>query len=89
LCAEHEGQPGCLILLPFLGSLHGSAELVQSLSPSAAPCQAKKHLRPKLLATAAAAGVTIKVVNFGQPLADQGPFDVLLHKIRKKGVTRE
>ncbi|KAK9822224.1 hypothetical protein WJX81_000985 [Elliptochloris bilobata] len=45
---------------------------------------AKKHLRPKLLATAAAAGVTIKVVHYGQPLAEQGPFDVLLHKIRRK-----
>lgn len=49
------------------------------------PAQAKKHLRPKLLATAAAAGVAIKVVHFGQPLAEQGPFDVLLHKIRQTG----
>ncbi len=47
--------------------------------------QAKKHLRPTLLETAAAAGVIIKVVHFGQPLAEQGPFDVLLHKIRRKG----
>lgn len=55
------------------------------MAHAAVLAQAKKHLRPTLLETAAAAGVIIKVVHFGQPLAEQGPFDVLLHKIRRKG----
>ena len=52
------------------------------------PCwclQAKKHLGPKLLQTAAAMGIDIRPVLVGKPLREQGPFDILLHKVRRKG----
>lgn len=44
--------------------------------------QSVKHLRPPLLAAAAAAGFDIVPVTPTLPLASQGPFDALLHKIR-------
>ena len=47
--------------------------------------QAKKHLGPKLIQKAAEMGIEIRPVHVGRPLAEQGPFDVLLHKVRRKG----
>ena len=47
--------------------------------------QAKKHLGPKLLQTAAEMGIDIRPVLVGKPLLEQGPFDILLHKVRRKG----
>ena len=47
--------------------------------------QAKKHLGPKLLQTAAEMGIDIRPVLVGKPLREQGPFDILLHKVRRKG----
>ena len=47
--------------------------------------QAKKHLGPKLIGRAAEMGIEIKPVHVGRPLEEQGPFDVLLHKVRRKG----
>jgi hypothetical protein len=48
--------------------------------------QAKKHLGPKLIAAAANVGIDIVCVEYGKPLKDQGPFDVLIHKIRTPGM---
>jgi len=42
-------------------------------------------LRPALLAATAAAGYDLVIVDPDRSLADQGPFDVLLHKIRTAG----
>jgi hypothetical protein len=47
--------------------------------------QAKKHLGPKLIERAAEMGIEIRPVHVGQPLEEQGPFDILLHKVRRKG----
>ena len=47
--------------------------------------QAKKHLGPKLIGRAAEMGIEIKPVHVGRPLEEQGPFDILLHKVRRKG----
>ena len=49
------------------------------------PLQAKKHLGPKLIGRAAEMGIEIKPVHVGRPLEEQGPFDILLHKVRRKG----
>ena len=50
--------------------------------------QAKKHLGPKLIETAAQGGIDIRPIHMGRPLKEQGPFDILLHKIRRKGTPR-
>ena len=55
-----------------------------SLSLSPTP-QSAKHLRPGLLAAAARAGFDLVPVSAAAPLAEQGPFDALLHKIRTPG----
>jgi hypothetical protein len=47
--------------------------------------QAKKHLGPKLIDKAAEMGIEIRPVHVGRPLEEQGPFDILLHKVRRKG----
>lgn len=47
--------------------------------------QAKKHLGPKLIEKAAEMGIEIRPVHVGRPLEEQGPFEVLLHKVRRKG----
>ena len=47
--------------------------------------QAKKHLGPKLIERAADMGIEIRPVHVGRPLEEQGPFDILLHKVRRKG----
>ena len=49
--------------------------------------QAKKHLGPKLIDKAAEMGIEIRPVHVGRPLEEQGPFDILLHKVRRKGET--
>ena len=51
--------------------------------------QAKKHLGPKLLEKAAEMGIEIRPVHVGRPLEEQGPFEVLLHKVRRKGENAE
>ncbi|CAL5227409.1 g10367 [Coccomyxa viridis] len=48
------------------------------------PAKAKKHLGPKLIEKAAEMGIEIRPVHVGRPLEEQGPFDVLLHKVRRK-----
>ena len=47
--------------------------------------QAKKHLGPKLIEKAAEMGIEIRPVHVGRSLEEQGPFDILLHKVRQKG----
>lgn len=47
--------------------------------------QAKKHISPKLIERAAEAGIELKILNPEQPLEDQEPFNVVLHKIRNAG----
>ena len=47
--------------------------------------QAKKHLGPKLIQRAAESGIEVRPVHVGRPLEEQGPFDILLHKVRRKG----
>lgn len=44
--------------------------------------QAAKHLHDNLLAKARAAGILVKPIDLTQPLDTQGPFDLILHKIR-------
>ncbi|KFM26224.1 Inositol-tetrakisphosphate 1-kinase 1 [Auxenochlorella protothecoides] len=67
--ADAEGNAGCKPRTPVLGIL----------LPQKKAC---KHLTPALLHRAADEGVTLRVLEEGVPLAAQGHFDVLLHKIR-------
>ncbi|BDA40908.1 Inositol-tetrakisphosphate 1-kinase 5 [Coccomyxa sp. Obi] len=48
------------------------------------PAKARKHLGPKLIETASQMGIDIRPIHVGKPLKEQGPFDILLHKIRRK-----
>ena len=47
--------------------------------------QAGKHLKPKLLELADSAGLDLIPINPDQPVEDQGPFDIILHKARSQG----
>lgn len=47
--------------------------------------KAEKHITPKLIATAAKAGIVLKLIDPDQSLESQEPFSVLLHKIRDVG----
>lgn len=51
----------------------------QGLNPSP---QAAKHLHANLLTRAQEAGILVKPIDLTQPLDKQGPFDLILHKIR-------
>ena len=48
--------------------------------------QAKKHLKPELLARAAAANITIRAIDPSKPVVEQGPFDLILQKCRDEGM---
>ena len=48
--------------------------------------KAKKHLSQKLIERATQHGIIIKVIDEFIPLAEQGHFDVILQKIRRKGM---
>lgn len=47
--------------------------------------KAEKHVSAELIERASEAGIEIRVVDPEQPLEQQGPFDVLLQKIRLDG----
>ena len=47
--------------------------------------QAGKHLKPKLVELADSAGLDLIPINPDQPVEDQGPFDIILHKARSQG----
>ena len=47
--------------------------------------KAEKHIKPKLIALAADAGIELKLIDPDQSLQSQEPFSVLLHKIRDVG----
>lgn len=47
--------------------------------------KAEKHIKPKLIALAADAGIELKLIDPDQSLESQEPFSVLLHKIRDAG----
>ena len=50
--------------------------------------QARKHLRPELLARAAAANIIIRAIDPLKPVVEQGPFDLILQKCRDEGILR-
>ena len=50
-----------------------------------ASMQAKKHLTPELLKQAAAAHIQIRAIDPSEPVAQQGPFDIVLQKCRDHG----
>ncbi|KAK9841570.1 hypothetical protein WJX74_008089 [Apatococcus lobatus] len=70
--------------------LPGSSQDTKQLTVGIAllPSKAKKHLKGSLLARAANAGINIKVVDPDQPLEEQGPFDVVLHKVNRNKAWR-
>ncbi|KAK9868299.1 hypothetical protein WJX84_009842 [Apatococcus fuscideae] len=70
--------------------LPGSSQDTDKLTVGIAllPSKAKKHLKGSLLARAANAGIQIKVVDPDQPLEEQGPFDVVLHKVNRNKAWR-
>ena len=47
--------------------------------------KARKHLTQELVDRAAAAGLELRLVDCARPLEEQGPFDVLLQKLRDSG----
>lgn len=47
--------------------------------------KAKKHLSQKLIDRATQHGILLKVIDEYVPLAEQGHFDVILQKIRRRG----
>lgn len=49
------------------------------------PEKAKKHLTPELLKQAAAAHIQIRAIDPSEPVAQQGPFDIVLQKCRDHG----
>lgn len=51
--------------------------------------KARKHVRAELVEAAEARGITIIVIDEHSPLEAQGPFDVILQKIRRKEFERE
>ena len=51
--------------------------------------KARKHVRAELIEEAQARGITIIMIDEHLPLEAQGPFDVILQKIRRKEFERE
>lgn len=47
--------------------------------------KAKKHVRRELLECAESHGIRIVVIDENKSLEEQGPFDVILQKIRRPG----
>lgn len=43
--------------------------------------KAESFLKPALVASARSKGIIFSLIDYDQPLLDQGPFDVILHKI--------
>ena len=41
-------------------------------------------LRPALVEAAASRGITLVAIDLAVPLQEQGPFDVILHKVRRE-----
>ena len=48
--------------------------------------KAKKHISQKLIDRAAEHGIMLKVIDENVALEDQGHFDVILQKIRRRGM---
>jgi Inositol 1,3,4-trisphosphate 5/6-kinase pre-ATP-grasp domain len=48
--------------------------------------KAKKHVSQKLIDYAAEHGIELKVIDEHVPLEDQGHFDVICQKIRRRGM---
>ncbi len=47
--------------------------------------QAKKHLTAELIKQAAEANIKIRAIDPSKPVAEQGPFDLILQKCRDAG----
>lgn len=47
--------------------------------------KASKHISQKLIQVAARRGIDIRAIDEACPLETQGPFDVILQKIRRRG----
>ena len=45
----------------------------------------KKHIGDRLVAQAAEAGIELRFIDKERPLEEQGPFHVILQKVRKPG----
>lgn len=46
------------------------------------PGQVQRYLTPRMLQTAAEHGIILRQIDYQQPLAPQGPFNVIIHKLR-------
>lgn len=44
--------------------------------------QVARYLTPRMLHTAAANGIELVLIDYTRSLLDQGPFDVIIHKLR-------
>lgn len=44
--------------------------------------QVARYLTPKMLQAAAESNILLKQIDYSRPLAPQGPFDVIIHKLR-------
>ena len=49
--------------------------------------KAKKHVSQKLIEYAAEHGIHLKIIDEYVALSDQGSFDVICQKIRRRGMT--
>ncbi len=65
-----------------LGDMIGTQSAVVGMDTHGTTTQAAKHLHDNLLAKARAAGILVKPIDLTQPLDVQGPFSLILHKIR-------
>ncbi len=49
--------------------------------------KARKHINEKLIDRASGVDIAIRIIDDRRPLEKQGPFDVILQKIRRKGTS--
>lgn len=71
------------------GWINGSVSSVSSVLLHTRLCrlvQAKKHLRAELLRRAEAVHIKIVAIDPSKPVAEQGPFDLILQKCRDEGM---
>jgi len=47
--------------------------------------KARKHIREELLSCAERNGIKVVLIDEFRPLEEQGPFDAILQKIRRRG----
>lgn len=55
---------------------------MQPLDTLLIPAQVQRYLTPRMLQTAAEHKIVLKPIDYNQPLEPQGPFNVIIHKLR-------